>query len=264
MSIDGGAFQDIITAGGSFVTGGYNGTISVNFLSPIAGRQAWTGNSGAFITTKVNLPAAAAGHNIKLRFRLASDCSVGVSGGGQNIDTISITDGFLCCSTTTSSGASVPWTGLGSSGTVDEADFARADLNSFVAGIQAGQTGAVTVRYNIVATHGVSRFCPASSSNITVRYRDSDAPGVTGRVFFTIRASNINTGGNTVVYTFDSNVSAMPLGPSFQTTSTTVPLDFDFANNVYWIEAEISRTDPTLQVQLGSIQIAEIAGAACP
>src|SRR6266540_2172318 len=49
MSIDGGAFQDIITAGGSFVTGGYNGTISVNFLSPIAGRQAWTGNSGAFI-----------------------------------------------------------------------------------------------------------------------------------------------------------------------------------------------------------------------
>lgn len=33
ISVGGGPFQDIITAGGSFVTGGYNGTISVNFGS---------------------------------------------------------------------------------------------------------------------------------------------------------------------------------------------------------------------------------------
>jgi HYR domain-containing protein len=94
ISINGGAFTDIVTAGGSFVTGGYNATISTTFLSPIAGRMAWSGNSGAFITTTVNLPAAAQGMPIKLRFRMASDCSV--SATGWNIDTIKITGGFVC------------------------------------------------------------------------------------------------------------------------------------------------------------------------
>lgn len=93
ISIGGGAFQDILTAGGSFVTGGYNGTISVNFSSPIAGRQAWTGSSGGFITTTVNLPAAANGQNIVLRWRRATDSSV--AGTGARIDDISIS-GSAC------------------------------------------------------------------------------------------------------------------------------------------------------------------------
>jgi hypothetical protein len=41
-------------------------------------------------------------------------------------------------------------------------------------------------------------------------------------------------------------------------------LDFDFANNVYWIEAQISRTNAAAAVELGSIQIAETAGTTCP
>ena len=96
ISINGGAFTDIITAGGSFVSGGYNGTISVNFLSPIAGRMAWTGTSAAYSTVTVNLPASSQGQPTKLRFRFASDCSVAST--GWNIDTISITGGFVCAS----------------------------------------------------------------------------------------------------------------------------------------------------------------------
>src|SRR5262249_44864215 len=49
ISTDTGATWNDITSGaigGSFVSGGYNGTISVNFLSPILGRQAWTNLSG--------------------------------------------------------------------------------------------------------------------------------------------------------------------------------------------------------------------------
>jgi hypothetical protein len=96
ISTDGGTtFADIIAAGGSFVTGGYNGTISVNFSSPIAGRMAWTGVSGGFITTTVNLPASAMGQSIVLRFRRATDTSV--SDVGWRVDTINITDGFVCC-----------------------------------------------------------------------------------------------------------------------------------------------------------------------
>jgi hypothetical protein len=90
ISISGGAFQDIIDAGGSFVVGGYAHTISTSFQSPIAGRHAWSGYSGGFITTTVNLPAAAAGQNIVLRWRLGSDNSD--SAAGWRIDTIRITD----------------------------------------------------------------------------------------------------------------------------------------------------------------------------
>jgi len=44
ISIGGGAFTDVIAAGGSFVAGGYNGTISTSFsiLSPVARRGAGT------------------------------------------------------------------------------------------------------------------------------------------------------------------------------------------------------------------------------
>ena len=80
IKIGAGAFQDIIAAGGSFVTGGYNATISTGFSSPIAGRSAWSGSSGGFITSTVNLPAAAHGQTIQLRWRVASDVSVAATG----------------------------------------------------------------------------------------------------------------------------------------------------------------------------------------
>ena len=58
---DGGnTFQDILAAGGSFGMGGYNRTIAADRGSPIAGRQAWSGNSQGFVTTVVNVPGLAA------------------------------------------------------------------------------------------------------------------------------------------------------------------------------------------------------------
>ncbi len=79
ISIDGGAFQDILDAGGTFVTGGYNSTLDTDPSNPLHGRMAWTGLSGgfdfepAYITTIVTLPAAASGHNIQLKWRQGSD-----------------------------------------------------------------------------------------------------------------------------------------------------------------------------------------------
>ncbi len=86
IAIDGGTFQDIIAAGGSFVAGGYTG--SLIGTNPIAGRQAWTGNSGTYVTTTVTLPASAAGHNAVLRWRMTSDASV--PGSGWSVDTIAL------------------------------------------------------------------------------------------------------------------------------------------------------------------------------
>jgi hypothetical protein len=73
--------------GGSFVSGGYNRTISNDRGSPIAGRHAWSGNSGGFITTVVNLPIIQTVG--ELRWRMASDTSG--SGEGWRVDTIRIT-----------------------------------------------------------------------------------------------------------------------------------------------------------------------------
>jgi uncharacterized repeat protein (TIGR01451 family) len=87
-------FQDILDAGGSFTEGGYNGTISRNFGSPIAGRQAWTNVSDGFVPTTVNLPPAATGQTIVIRFRMATDRSLGML--GQWIDAVSVTGRDVC------------------------------------------------------------------------------------------------------------------------------------------------------------------------
>lgn len=95
ISIGAGPFTDILAAGGSFETGGYNRTISANFSNPIGGRQAWSANSNGYITTTANLPPSAAGQSIRLRWRMGSDTIV--AGAGWRIDSISIIDGFSCC-----------------------------------------------------------------------------------------------------------------------------------------------------------------------
>ena len=87
ISIDGGPRQDIIAAGGSFVAGGYNSTL-IDGWGPLPGRDVWSGNSGGYIDTVVNLPSAAIGHTVQLHWIIGSDTFVGAVGWG--IDTIDL------------------------------------------------------------------------------------------------------------------------------------------------------------------------------
>lgn len=94
-----GQWQDIILAGGSFVTGGYDGIIDSCCQNPLAGRLGWSGRSGVnqqseFITTRAKLPPSAAGWNVSLRWRIGTD--VGTFREGQYIDNLVVTDGFYC------------------------------------------------------------------------------------------------------------------------------------------------------------------------
>ena len=91
-NINGGAFTDVTDAavGGSFVSGGYNGIIDTGFGNPLAGRMAWSGNSGGYINTVANLGPNVAGQTIKLRFRMGSDSDT--PGAGWRIDTILVTE----------------------------------------------------------------------------------------------------------------------------------------------------------------------------
>jgi hypothetical protein len=88
LSTDGGnTFQEVPAS--AFLQGGYNRTISTDRGSPIAGRQAWSGNSGGFITTVVTLPPVQTQPGVIMRWRMASDNSG--SGEGWRVDTVTIT-----------------------------------------------------------------------------------------------------------------------------------------------------------------------------
>src|SRR5205814_1832153 len=84
VSTDGGStWLDVNdpTVGGVFLSGGYNGKItnSTNHLFVSGGRPAWTGSSGGFITTSVDLTALK-GQSVLLRFRAAGVLNFGGSG----------------------------------------------------------------------------------------------------------------------------------------------------------------------------------------
>ena len=156
-----------------------------------------------------------------------------------------------------------PFTLAGSVGAVDEDSAAFAQLRNFTVLHQAGTVGSIHIRYNITAVEGISSFCPATQSTVKVRFRNSDDSGATAKVSLEIHTSSVTSGGNAIIYTFSSN--ARGNSGVFTTATDVVPsLDFDFANNVYWIEATIFRSDAAQFADLGSIQIVEDAGAACP
>lgn len=101
ISIDGGPWQDILAAGGSFVTGGYDGPLDTCCSNPLGGRPGWSGKSGInslaeFVPVKATLPAAAAGRKVQLRFRLGTDIGNSRAVEGEFIDDFLVTDGYVC------------------------------------------------------------------------------------------------------------------------------------------------------------------------
>ncbi len=96
MRIDSGAYMDVIAAGGTFVTGGYDMALVNTNSNPLGGRLAWTGTTLGWITTTINLPAAAVGHNVQFKWRFGTD--LGVSDNGWVVDSVAVTEGnyYLC------------------------------------------------------------------------------------------------------------------------------------------------------------------------
>ena len=85
ISIDDGL--NWIDLGPSILVGGYNDTISTTYSSPIAGREAWSGEQATFTTARVDL-SAYEGESALVRWRLACDTSV--AAGDWLIDDIEL------------------------------------------------------------------------------------------------------------------------------------------------------------------------------
>lgn len=165
---------------------------------------------------------------------------------------------------TTSCVPTKPWTTTGSSGTIDEDSLPNAAVTNFVLGLKPATTGTVIARYNITPTRDLSSFCPANNTHIAIRFRDEDAAALGDQVLLTIHQTKIATGGDTTIFTFDSNVSSQAVGAAFQTFATDVPIDFDFGTSVYWVEVSVSRANANAFVNFASLQIAETQGTLCP
>jgi hypothetical protein len=94
ISIGAGPFQDVIAAGGAFVSNGYNGILGAGTNNPLANRNSWNGDSGGYVTSVVRLPAAAAGQSVRLRWRFGADDNTAAV--GWNVDTIAVTGNYTC------------------------------------------------------------------------------------------------------------------------------------------------------------------------
>ncbi|HEX2271722.1 MAG TPA: hypothetical protein VHH35_19405, partial [Pyrinomonadaceae bacterium] len=210
ISINGGPFQDIIAAGGSFVSGGYTGTMSAGTDNPLTGRNGWTGLSGgttaapAYITTVVNLPASAVGQNIQLKWRMGSDELVAATGTqpGQRIDNIVVTDTSYSCT--------VP---CGNANVVVTSTLTRMNATTVVGNITLQNIGAVTAN-NVTLSNAklgtaIGSPLPQSIGNL--------APGAT--VNTTVTFTNSTPGANSTLV-----IGGTYTGGSFGTTKrVTIP-----------------------------------------
>lgn len=107
LSTDGVVWNDL----GPYMTqGGYNSTISTSYGSPIGGRAAFSGNSGGYVKTLVDLDSYP-GQDVYIRFRMASDSSV--TGNGWYVDDVSLVGGvspWMPIGTTPPGASSLSWT----------------------------------------------------------------------------------------------------------------------------------------------------------
>jgi len=157
IKIGSGSFTDILAAGGSFVSGGYNRAVSSTSSNPLAGRQCWSGNSGGYVTTLVDLPDSAAGQPVQFRWICGSGSGFG-NPGSWDIDSIAVSN-LTCCS---GSVADLSVGGSESSGVVDVSSNVTFTLN--VTNLGPDPAGSVVVTDSLPA--GLT-FATGSSSQGT-------------------------------------------------------------------------------------------------
>ena len=95
VSLDEGAWFDLLNSAATVVSGDYNDTIRGNVNTSLRLDEVWTGNSGGFVTTAVSLPATWSGQRVQFRWRVVHDS--GTAGEGWYLDTVSYVSGVAIC-----------------------------------------------------------------------------------------------------------------------------------------------------------------------
>lgn len=101
MKIGNGPFKDFVTNGGVFTANGYNSSLTTLTNNPLSGRRAWVNSSSGVASgwkmVTANLPAAAAGQSVQLRWCLGTDTGNGSTVSGWFVDSITVTDAPPSC-----------------------------------------------------------------------------------------------------------------------------------------------------------------------
>jgi uncharacterized repeat protein (TIGR01451 family) len=240
ISIGGGAFTDILTAGGSFAAGGYNCTLATGTGNPLVGSRAWGGSSGGWITTTVNLPAAAAGNNIQLRWSCGTGVNTSVA-TGWFIDTVSVQDNsFQCCSSSADVG--VTQTVALNPGVVGQNlsyNLAIANAGPFAASSVAvtdslpnsvtfvsASPGCVNLGGSIACTIGT--LASGTTSNIVVTVK----PGVEGTITNSVSVTSMTLDPN-VANNLSVSTTAIYVAPSITAQPTNLTTSVGGSANFY-------------------------------
>ena len=142
-----------------------------------------------------------------------------------------------------------PWTTVGSTGVVDEADTG---IVEFVLGearvpLAAPAGSLLNLRYNVVSLDG---FAGAGFYMMQVRFRDN---GNAARVQLDLRQYHSGTGLTSTLKSFDSNAYAPAVG--YQTQSECFAIGWDFVDGPYYIEATMTKSAAGGQPAVGTIQL---------
>lgn len=146
-----------------------------------------------------------------------------------------------------------PWTTVGSTGTVDEADMQIVSLSGGAA--SASGLGVVDVRYGVVPVDGL--FSPSDGIQMKVRYLDNGPDASVSAVLY---AYNINTGAASGILALQSD--SFPASGSYQTRSVSLcpGIPFDFVSNVYYVEVRLGKRAAG---GLASLHLMQIGGTDC-
>ena len=235
-SFDGGVVE-VSTNGGTtwadigeaaFTANGYNATISTSFGSPISGRRAFSGSS-PYVQSVASL-AAYGGQTILIRFRMASDSSVGAV--GWTVDDVHIGNEVSTTSHLTTSATGFPTHSQDVTTRIIEPVVATRPGMPTVTGSTPG-SGSVTVSFTpgsdggspvtsftaqcVSTDGGATRTTNGSASPITV------SPLTTGKNYHCrVRATNaIGTGPYSA---YGTTVLVSTSAPAAPTVTSTTPL----------------------------------------
>jgi hypothetical protein len=171
------------------------------------------------------------------------------------------------------------WTTVGSTGTLDKNDISKVffDHSSVQMGLILGggtqaiarnpsllpvQTESAIIRYNITPVDGV--FPPpivpgGPGVQMTLRYA-----AVLGRVDAKLFEVDLNTGGQSVLLTFDS-AAASHISDDYHVDKVAQcgPV-FDFLGKAYFIEATLTHNVTNAVGSAAGIQIIKVSQIACP
>ena len=207
IKIGAGAFTDIIAAGGSFVGGGYNTTLSTGYSNPLGGRSAWSGTNATFTSVVVNLPAAAAGQSVQFRWRCATDSSV--SQAGWWVDSVSIS-GSVCCT-----GPTAP--------TIQTQPQSQNVIGGSPANFSVAATGTGTLAYQwYFNSNGISG---ATATNYFIAAADATNAGN----YFVVVSNNISATTSSLATLTVVLAPVITQSPSNQTVQTGLPANFTAA-----------------------------------